>query len=101
MQKRTKHNFENTPLPEAAPYFENVFVIYPFDNVPDELKEHEFIGITAEQLPKLYNYVWKRRIPKMVVLQSVTYRTKKEHNLHKILRAIDLNSIGSRASVWH
>jgi error-prone DNA polymerase len=92
----TKHNFENTPLPEAAPYFENVFVIYPFDNVPDELKEHEFIGITAEQLPKLYNYVWKRRIPKMVVLQSVTYRTKKEHNLHKILRAIDLNSIGSK-----
>ncbi len=92
----TKHNFENTLLPEQAPDFENVFVIYPFDNVPDELRENEFIGINAEQLPKLYNYVWKRRINKMVVLQSVTYRTKKEFNLHKILRAIDLNSIGSK-----
>ena len=92
----TKHNFENTLLPEVAPNFENVFVIYPFDNVPEELKEYEFIGICAEQLPKLYNYVWKRRIPKMVVLQSVTYRTKKEFNLHKILRAIDLNIIGSK-----
>lgn len=92
------HNFENTPLPQQAPHFENVYVIYPFDNVPEELKEFEYIGIRAEQLPKLYNYVWKRRIPKMLVLQSVTYRTKKEFNLHKILRAIDLNIIGSKLS---
>ncbi len=92
----TKHNFENTPLPEQAPNFENVCIIYPLDNVPDELNENEFIGISADQLPKLYNYVWKRRMHKMVVLQSVTYRTKKEYNLHKILRAIDLNVIGSK-----
>ncbi|WP_445454283.1 DNA polymerase III subunit alpha [Flavobacterium sp. 25HG05S-40] len=92
----TQHNFDNTPLPEHAPHFENVYVIYPLDNVPEELQEYEFIGISAEQLPKLYNYVWKRRMAKMVVLQSVTYRTKKEYNLHKILRAIDLNIIGSK-----
>ncbi|OYU85166.1 MAG: DNA polymerase III subunit alpha [Flavobacterium sp. BFFFF2] len=92
----TKHHFENTLLPEVAPPFDHVFVIYPFNNVPDELKEHEFIGIGADQLPKLYNYVWKRRISKMVILHSVTYRTKKEFNLHKILRAIDLNIIGSK-----
>ncbi len=92
----TRHNFDHTPLPEQAPPFENVYVIYPLDNVPEELKANEFIGVSGAQLPKLYNYVWKRRIPKMVVLQSVTYRTKKEFNLHKILRAIDLNIIGSK-----
>ena len=92
----TRHNFDHTPLPEQAPPFENVYVIYPLDNVPEELKAYEFIGVSGAQLPKLYNYVWKRRIPKMVVLQSVTYRTKKEFNLHKILRAIDLNIIGSK-----
>lgn len=32
----------------------------------------------------------------MVILQPVTYRTKKEFNLHKILRAIDLNTIGTK-----
>ncbi|RTY91803.1 DNA polymerase III subunit alpha [Flavobacterium sp. GT3R68] len=90
----TKHNFENTPLP--APHFENVFIIYPFDKVPDKLKENEFIGISAEQLPKLYNVAWRKKIPKMVIFQPVTYRTKKEFNLHKILRAIDLNIIGSK-----
>ncbi len=92
----TKHNFENSLLPYQAPCFENTFVIYPFDNVPDQLRENEFIGITAEQLSKLYNPAWKDRINKMVVLQSVTYRTKKEFNLHKILRAIDLNIIGTK-----
>lgn len=60
----THHNFENTPLTGTAPNFENVFVIYPLDNVPEELNENEFIGIRAEQLPKLYNYSWKRRILK-------------------------------------
>ena len=92
----TTHNFDNTPLPKQAPHFENVIIIYPFENVPEELKENEFIGVNPEQLTKLYNYVWKRRISKMIVLQSVTYRTKKEFNLHKILRAIDLNIIGSK-----
>jgi DNA polymerase-3 subunit alpha/error-prone DNA polymerase len=33
---------------------------------------------------------------KMVVLQPVTFRTKKEFNLHKILRAIDTNVILSK-----
>ena len=92
----TQHNFEDTPLPEKAPHFENVFVIYPFENAPDFLKENEFIGIGPEQLTKLYNPIWKNRINKMVILQPVTFRTKKEFNLHKILRAIDLNIIGSK-----
>jgi len=92
----TKHNFENTPLPTQAPNFENTIILYPFDNIPESLNDNEFIGIAPEQLPKLYNYVWKRKMDKMVILQTVTYRTKKEYNLHKILRAIDLNILGSK-----
>ena len=92
----TRHNFEDAPLPEKAPVFENVIILYPFNNVPDTLRENEFIGITPEQLPRLYNTVWKNRMDKMVVLQTVTYRSNKEFNLHKILRAIDLNIIGSK-----
>lgn len=92
----TRHNFEGSLLPEQAPAFENVFIIYPLEKAPEVLRENEFIGITAGELTRLYKPVWKNRIDKMVVLQSVTYRTKKEFNLHKILRAIDLNIIGSR-----
>lgn len=92
----TQHNFDNSPLPLEAPEFKEVFVIYPFENVPAVLKENEFIGIRPEQLPKLYLPEWKTKEGKMVVLQPVTFRTKKEFNLHKILRAIDTNLILSR-----
>ncbi|NWL02848.1 DNA polymerase III subunit alpha [Flavobacterium collinsii] len=92
----TRHNFENAPLTLSAPDFENVFVIYPLENVPAVLKEHEFIGIRPEQTPVLILSDWKNQIDKMVVLQPVTFRTKTEYKLHKILRAVDLNVILSR-----
>jgi len=92
----TKHNFENTPLPWSAPEFKDVAVIYPFENLPPVLKEQEYAGIRPEQLPKLFLPEWKARLDKMVVLQPVTFRTKREFNLHKILRAIDTNVILSK-----
>jgi DNA polymerase-3 subunit alpha/error-prone DNA polymerase len=92
----TKHNFQNSPLPLAAPEFNDVCIVYPFENGPKLLKEYEYVGISAEQLPKLFLPEWKARLDKMVVLQSVTFRTKREFNLHKILRAIDTNVILSR-----
>ena len=92
----TEHNFAETPLPECAPAFEHVIVIYPFDNVPVVLRSHEYLGMRAEQLPLLFRTEWKSRVDKMVVLQPVTFRIKKEFNLHKILRAIDTNTILSK-----
>lgn len=92
----THHNFEGTALPLAAPSFNDVCIIYPFENKPAELKEHEFIGITPEQIPKLFLPQWNSWLSKMVILKSVTFRTKREFNLHKILRAIDTNVILSK-----
>jgi DNA polymerase-3 subunit alpha/error-prone DNA polymerase len=92
----TQHNFEGTSLPLTAPSFNNVCIIYPFENKPTELKDHEFIGITPDQLPKLFLQEWNSWLSKMVILQSVTFRTKREFNLHKILRAIDTNVILSK-----
>lgn len=95
---RTLHNFDGTPLPLQAPAFENAHVIYPIENLPESLRENEYIGMRPEQLPLLYHKKWEDRLPKMVVFQPVTFRTKKEYNLHKILRAIDTNIILSRLS---
>lgn len=92
----TKHNFENTPLPLSAPDFKEVTIIYPFENLPTVLKEDEYVGINFEQLPKLFLPEWKALLNKMVILQPVIFRTKREFNLHKILRAIDTNVILSK-----
>lgn len=92
----TRHNFDGMALPDCAPEFAHVAVIYPVENVTEQLKENEYIGIRPEQVTLLFNRQWLDRIDKLVVLQPVTYRTKQEYNLHKILRAIDLNVIGSK-----
>jgi len=92
----TRHNFERTALPLWAPEFTDVFVIYPLENAPESLRTNEYIGIRPEQLPKLILSAWKERQQKMVILQPVTFRNKKEYELHKILRAIDLNVILTR-----
>jgi len=92
----TSYNFEKKPLPDAAPFFSDVFIIYPLENAPDELRHYEYIGIRPDQLQKLVLSQWRKRTAEMVVLQPVTFRTKKEYNLHRILRAIDRNVILSR-----
>jgi len=93
---RTQHNLAGTPLPHAAPDFENVVVIYPIDNIPDVLRDFEYIGIRPENLSLLIRPEWQSKLNKMVVLHPVTFRDKPEYNLHRILRAIDLNTLGSK-----
>ncbi len=91
----TKHNFDGTSLPVEAPDFKNVLIVYSFDSFPENLKKNEYIGIRPEQLTRLYSEK-KRVVDKMVVWQPVTYRTSEEFMLHKVLRAIDLNTILSK-----
>lgn len=90
----THHNFKEISLPIQAPAFEEVIVIYSFENAPTELKSNEYIGIRPENVGKLFSY--KGDFSKLVIWQPVTFRNKKEYQLHKILRAVDLNTLLSK-----
>lgn len=92
----TDHNFSGESLPLLAPKFESVYVIYTLENAPETLRENEFIGVRPDEVLKLLTSGHKKKIAKMVVLQSVTFSNKREFNLHKILRAIDTNIILSK-----
>jgi DNA polymerase III alpha subunit len=92
----TQHNLSKTNLPNIAPAFTNVFVIYPTSNMPNELRSFEYIGIRPEEVIKLFKPEFKSIINKSVILQPVTFTTKKEFNLHRILRAIDNNTLLSK-----
>ncbi|MCU7614361.1 DNA polymerase III subunit alpha [Chryseobacterium sp. GMJ5] len=94
----TAYNCDGAELSETAPEFKNVFIIYPIKNMPETLKENEFIGIREEELNLLIRPEFKNKIDKMVVLQPVTFSTKKEYNLHRILRAIEQNTLLSKLS---
>ena len=90
----THHNFKDIALPVEAPAFEAVLIIYAFESAPAILKPNEYIGIRPEEVGKLFGY--KGNFEKLVILQPVTFRTKKEYKLHKILRAIDNNILLSK-----
>jgi len=92
----TAHNCDGEVLSETAPEFKKVFIIYPIDNIPSTLKENEFVGIREEDLSLLVRPEFHKLIPKMVILHPITFSTKKEYNLHRILRAIDNNTILSK-----
>lgn len=93
----TAFNCDGTMLPEQ-PDLPNNFIIYPMDNIPALLRENEFVGIRAEQLNLLIRQDLQKLIPKMVILHPVTFSTKKEYNLHRILRAIENNALLSKLS---
>lgn len=93
---RTRFNLEGLPVPDTAPDFNDVVVIYPVENLPDTLKDHEYIGIRAENLSILIRPEWKNKINRMTILHPVTFRSNTEYSLHRVLRAVDLNTLGTK-----
>jgi DNA-directed DNA polymerase III PolC len=92
------HNRENKKLPERAPETEDAFVIYPFGKTdPERLRAHEFIGVRKHQLNQFAFYHARKDFPeKFVVLHPVTFASKTDYNVHRLLRAIDNNTLLSK-----
>ena len=89
----TQHHCEGKDLPLHHPNLPDVFVVYPLNNYPEKLHRNEYIGIRPEEINLLINPILKKYIPRMVILQPVTFTTKREYKLHKILRAIERNTL--------
>lgn len=88
------HNIKNISLPDDAPAFEDVFIIYPFTKIfKRTLKANEFVGVRSKQLNHLYKHPLLNRKDKLVVWQPVTISDKITHRLHEYLRAIELNTL--------
>ena len=100
----SKHLHQEIPFESVAPAFENVFVIYPFNTwsrispLPDieQLRENEFIGVSARDIPRLRFSPWKNHLEHVVCLQTSTFRNKRDFNAHRLLRAIDNNTLLSK-----
>ncbi len=89
---------ERLPLPTEAPVLDDTYIIYPISNIPlRPLHDHEYIGIKAHQLNKI---ILRSDLPveRLVVLHHGTFRHQKDYNLHKLLRAIDLNTIYTKVT---
>lgn len=89
----SKVNCQGATLEERAPEFKEVFVIYPLEKTPTSLRPFEFIGVRSGELSRLVRKDYQNLLDRMVVLHPVTLRNKRDYNLHRILRAIDHNTL--------
>ncbi|MFI5151183.1 MAG: DNA polymerase III subunit alpha [Bacteroidia bacterium] len=83
-----------------APAFRNVYIIYPFKLYTGwELRENEFVGISVKDLQRLPFLTLQLNTHKLVALQPLTFIHKAHHNAHRLLRAIDKNTLLSKLSL--
>ena len=89
-----------TAIPEKPKSLKGVFIVYPFEKVLElnltSFAENEFIGISIAEINKLRFSYLKKHEDKLVIQQQVTIRNKKDFNAHRLLRAIDNNTLLSK-----
>jgi len=92
------HSMEDKSLPLVPPWMEDVYIIYqtPLPKEVAHFKPNEFIGIRPEMVNKVFHAKWKRHIDRMVVFSPVTFADKEGYRVHKLLRAIEGNTVLSR-----
>lgn len=87
-------------IPYRSKKIQDTFVIYPFSKHKDfELKPHEFIGVSKEDLHTLSFLKATHLYSKMVVLQTVSFENKRGFNTHRLLRAIAKNTLLSKLPI--
>ncbi len=91
----SKHTHEETPFPAKAPAFQNCVVIYPWGKEPEILESYEFIGVAAHQLNR-FRMNPDKDGAKYLALAGMTFRSKRDFNTHRLLRAIDQNVLLSK-----
>jgi len=88
------HMLEKKDFPLVPEASSDVFVIYPLDRKdPADLLKNELIGVLPEEVNKLLRMPVMAYTGKWVVRQPVTFQNKVYYNLHRLLRAVDLNTL--------
>jgi len=93
----SNHSLDGQPLPDIAPPFKNCIIIY--DRLIKPLARfypYEFLGIRPVHIHRLFQSVVRNSLHKLVALHTLTFINQDGEKVHKLLRAIDLNSLISK-----
>ncbi len=86
-----------------SPFLNDCYFIYPFEKIIQmgkiDFSENEFIGISIESLRKLKLSPYRSFHEKLVLLQTLSFRGKKDFNAHRLLRCIDNNTLLSKLPI--
>lgn len=93
----TLHNRKTPPLEAPAWSESEVIVIYPLKNIPRRpLRSNEYIGVAPHEM---FRSTWRKSDwseDRYVALNTATFRNKRDFNAHRLLRAIDNNTLLSK-----
>ncbi len=93
----TYHSHNGLPFADRAPAFQHAYVIYKRGAVPvNVLRDNEYIGVSCKTVNKLLFANKLEEQHKWVFLQSASFIEKKHFNAHRLLRAIDNNTLLSK-----
>lgn len=93
----SQHLHSGLEFPILAPKLKNTIFIYPLTQYHGEkLNPNEYIGIRSQELSSLPFFKYKIPIEKCVPLHTVSFKDKRGFNTHRLLRAIDKNTLLSR-----
>ena len=91
---------KNYKIPSKPPLMNDVYIIYPLSKYTHfKLKDNEFIGVGPSDISKIKFSKSKLPIKKLVIQQTVSFQNKKGFNTHRLLRAIDNNTLLSKLPV--
>ncbi|MDH5598720.1 MAG: PHP domain-containing protein, partial [Cyclobacteriaceae bacterium] len=97
------HNRQKTPIPVRAPSFNQVSVVYPWSRWktldPLALMDNEYVGIRHTQINQVLTSHYAGYTDRLVAWEPVTFKSKSDFNVHRLLRAIDKNVLLSRLPV--
>ncbi len=100
----SRHLHEKKSFDDRAPQFENAFVIYPWTKLAEKgsqlykssLLPHEFVGLHPTEINR-FKFNNSGIFPeKIVALPTASFRNKRDFNTHRLLRAIDNNTLLSK-----
>jgi DNA-directed DNA polymerase III PolC len=97
-QLLTDCSLAGKPLPEVAPpTLQHCYFIYTALTKPFHLfRDNEFVGIRPGQVGGLYSSALRQHPHKLVVFAPITFLDADACRLHKLLRAIDLNTLATK-----
>ena len=94
------HLHHKVRFPDRPPLqaLSQVWVIYPSTTEVslDQLQNNELVGIPSQEVASIPFRKWKTHLHKLVALPTATFRGKRDHNAHRLLRAIDKNTLLSK-----
>ena len=89
----SRYLHQKKEFPDRIPHLSNCYISYPFPGPKHELNENEYIDIQIDNINNLNLKSKLFDLDKILVLQAMTFRYKRDYNAHRLLRSIHYNTL--------